>query len=114
MFKAIAAGAMLLVSTGAVQAQDFAGAGHILRGDLAAAERAIQAEQRLVPRDADLLLNLAFVYARTGRQAEARRLYRQVAAQPDELLDLPARRTVRAHAVAAAGLQRLDQQVAAR
>jgi Flp pilus assembly protein TadD len=114
MFRLMTAGVLLLGAATAAQAQDFAGAAQIMRGDLAGAERAIQAEQRLFPRDADLLLNLAYVYARTGRQAEARQLYRQVAAQPDELLDMPAQRTARAHAVAAMGLQRLDRQVAAR
>lgn len=94
--------------------QGFAGAREIARGDYAAAERVIVEQQRLFPRDADLLINLAYVYARTGRQAEARRLYQQVAAQPDELLDLSGQRTAKAHRVAAAGLRRLDQQVAAR
>lgn len=106
--------ALFATGTQASDLQGFAGAKEIARGDYVAAERVILEQQRLFPRDADLLINLAYVYARTGRQAEARRLYQQVTAQPDEMLDMSGQRTVRAHRVAAAGLQRLDQQVAAR
>lgn len=116
MRKLLAVVGAALVATGA-QASDlqgFAGAKEIARGDYGAAERLILEQQRMFPRDADLLINLAYVYARTGRQAEARRLYQQVTAQPDEMLDLSGQRTAKAHRVAAAGLRRLDQQVAAR
>jgi tetratricopeptide (TPR) repeat protein len=116
MKKLLAMVGTVLVAT-AAQASDlqgFAGAKEIARGDYVAAERLILEQQRMFPRDADLLINLAYVYARTGRQAEARRLYEQVVAQPNELLDLSKQRTAKAHRIAAAGLKRLDQQVAAR
>ena len=108
-----AAALAALMATGAA-AQDFSGAAALARGDYAAAERAIAAQQRLFPRDADLLINLAQVYARTGRTAEAARLYREVAAQPDDALDLPDGRVASSHALAGKGLQRLTVALAAR
>ena len=116
MRKLLATVAALAFAT-AAQAGDlqgFAGAKEIARGDYVAAERFITGQQRMFPRDADLLLNLAHVYARTGREAEARQLYEQVRAQPDDMLDLSRQRTVRAHVLAAAGLRALDRQIAAR
>jgi Flp pilus assembly protein TadD len=106
--------ALVATATQASDLQGFAGAKEISRGDLVAAERVILEQQRMFPRDADLLINLAYVYARTGRQAEARRLYEQVSAQPDDMLDMSGQRRVKAHRVAAAGLRRLNQQVATR
>ena len=113
-FREVAAAAALLVATGGTAtAQNFNGAEYLARGDATGAERVIMAQQRLFPHDADLLLNLAAVYARTGRQAEARRMYQAVIAQPDEELDLAGRRTATAHLIAAEGLRRLPVSVAA-
>lgn len=80
----------------------------IEQGDFAGAERILLQELRIHPGRPELLLNLATVYSRTGRQAEARALYRQVLAQSDVLMDLSADRTAGSHAVAVAGLRRLD------
>lgn len=98
---------------GLVTAQSFSGAEHIVRGDLVAAEREIAQERRLFPYDADLLLNLANVYAQTHRRDDARALYRQVLARPNEDLTLADGRSESAHRIAAAALRRLSPEVIA-
>lgn len=113
LMEVAAAAALIVGGAGVAVAQDFSGARQIAAGDYAGAERAITMQQGLFPRDADLMLNLAIVYRRTGRTEEARRLYEAVLTQPDELLDLPNGRTVKAHALANDGLRRLNT-VAAR
>jgi len=80
----------------------------IEQGDFAGAEQTLTQELRIHPDRPELLLNLATVYARTGRKGEARTLYRQVLAQDDVLMDLSADRTAGSHAVAVAGLRRID------
>ncbi len=79
----------------------------IVSGDYATAEKALGAELRIYPNRPELLLNLAAVYAKTGRAAQARALYSQVLAQDDVLMDLPAARVAGSHAVARTGLSRL-------
>lgn len=95
--------AALAGSVGGAEPQDFSGAAPLMQGDYAAAERAIDRELRMFPGSPDLLLNLAIVYARTDRADQARRLYAQVLAQPDEMLD-SGRATMSAHAIARRGL----------
>lgn len=94
------------------QAQSFYGdrvaAVAIAQGDFAGAERTLLQELRIHPNRPELLLNLAAVYAKTGRPGEARNLYRRVLTQDDVLMDLSADRTAGSHAVATAGLRRLD------
>ncbi len=82
-------------------------------GDFASAERRLIAEQRIYPNNSEVMLNLAAVYAGTGRQAQAASLYRQVLAQRDVLMDLDAERSQSAHAIAQTGLERLDIQMTA-
>ena len=85
------------------------------KGDLAAAERVLIGEQRVFPNSPEVLVNLAAVYARTGRAEQAATLYRQVLAQDAVLLDLTADRTVSSHAIAELGMRRLGGlQTAAR
>ena len=95
---------------------DFNGATQILQGDYAAAERVILLQRRMFPADADLLLNLATTYRLSGRTSEARALYRQVLANPDDLMDMPAGASPRSsHRLAAVALVTLDRrQVSAR
>lgn len=94
-------------------AQSFSGAEQIAGGDLAAAEREIGEQRRVFPNDPDLLINLAHIYARTDRLAEARRLYRVVLDRPDEDLVLADGRSAPAHALASEGLRRTTTQVVA-
>ena len=79
----------------------------IAAGDLVRAQRLLEDERRMFPRATDVLLNLAAVYARTGRLADADSLYRQVAAAPDEMLEMPDGGDASAHALAQAGLTRV-------
>jgi Flp pilus assembly protein TadD len=80
----------------------------IVLGNYSAAEREIAQERRLFPHDADLLINLATVYLRTGRVAAARDIYYDVLARPNEELDLPQQGSSWSHTIAASALQRLD------
>lgn len=85
----------------------------LLSGDYVGAERLLLAEQRIYPRRPEVLLNLAALYASTGRRDEALRLYRSVLAQSDTAMDLSAERTASAHAIARTGLDRLNRVVTA-
>jgi thioredoxin-like negative regulator of GroEL len=80
----------------------------IEQGDYAAAEKTLLRELRIHPGRPELMLNLATVYAQTGRQNEAKSLYRQVLAKDNVLVDLSADRTAGSHAVAVAGLRRME------
>ncbi|MBX9795954.1 MAG: tetratricopeptide repeat protein [Sphingomonas sp.] len=97
-----------LGSAGAARAETeyYTGYSQIMRGDYAAAQSMIEKELKAGPRDADLLLNLAFVYTRTGRRAEAAALYRQVLALPDDEM-MSNGGTVMSHDLAERGLKRL-------
>lgn len=87
----------------------------LMNGNYAVAERLLVAEQRIYPRRSEVLLNLAALYATTGRRGEALQLYRTVLAQPDTTMDLSAERTASAHSIARTGLDRLSGvQTAAR
>ncbi len=109
-----AAAALIDAGAGAASAQNFNGAEFIKAGDMAGAERVIMAQRHQFPHDADLLLNLATVYARTGRVIEARSMYQAVMAQPDEELDLLGGRVATAHALATDGMRRLPTDLARR
>ena len=80
----------------------------IAQGDYAGAEKTLLQELRIHPGRPELMINLATVYAKTGRKAEARALFRQVLAQDNVLMDLSPDRTAGSHALAVAGLRRLD------
>lgn len=76
--------AAVVLGAGGAVAQPFNGAAKIGRGDYRAAERELVAARAAHPADVELTLNLAAVYARTGRPQLARTAYRQAAAMPDE------------------------------
>jgi hypothetical protein len=78
------------------------------RGAYAEAEGTLQTELRIHPNRPELLLNLAAVYAKTGRQADARALYARVLGQRDVLMDLTGERTAGSHAIAQTGLRRIE------
>lgn len=102
-----------LALPGLAQAQGFSGAERITQGDLTGAEREIARQRQLFPNDPDLLINLAHVYARTERTAEARALYRTVLTQPDEELTLRGGTAMSAHSLAHEGLRRISAPVLA-
>jgi len=81
----------------------------ILNKDWATAERQLLAGLDKSPDNVFRMLNLAWVYAQTGRKAEAVQLYRQVIdADRDQLAALPSREGASAKALAMAGLTRLE------
>ena len=82
-------------------------ADEIAQGAYADAEAKLQTELRVYPTRPELLLNLAAVYARTGRAIEARRIYTQVLKSDDVLMDLTGERTAGSHLIAQNGLRKL-------
>lgn len=90
------------------QAQERVAAREIVAGSYDKAEARLVTELRARPNQPELLLNLAAVYAQTGRSAQARAIYDQVLAQDEVLMDLASQRTSSSHAIARTGLQRLQ------
>jgi tetratricopeptide (TPR) repeat protein len=84
----------------------------ISAGNYAAAEREIAEQRRLFPHDADLLINLGTIYARTGRVAEARALFRDVLTRENEELTLSQAGSGWSHSIAKNALARLEPVVA--
>ncbi len=80
----------------------------IAAGDYDHAERQLLAEQRIFPARPEVLLNLAAVYARTGRVAEARALYHRVLALKPVTMDVSNGQIAASHAVAQRGIRLLD------
>lgn len=72
----------------------------IAHNNLNAAESRLIAQRAAEPDEPSVLLNLAYVYQRTGRVAEARALYESVLAQPDVLMALGNGRPASSHAIA--------------
>lgn len=111
---AVAAVVCATFATSAV-AQDRTGYRQIAVGDLAGAEATLVAERRIFPDRPELMLNLASIYARTGRTADAAALYRATLAADDVLLELPNGTDASSHALAQAGAAALGAtQVATR
>ncbi|WP_137863852.1 MULTISPECIES: tetratricopeptide repeat protein [unclassified Sphingomonas] len=77
----------------------------IFDGNFSQAEQQLSARLRLDPDQPELLLNLAAVYAQTGRTSQARALYIRVLQQRDVEMDLSADRVSTSHVVANKGLQ---------
>lgn len=87
----------------------------IQRGDYIAAERKLIAEARVFPNKPEVLLNMAAIYAKTGRNAEARALYNRVLALQSVAMDVVDGQVAPSHLVAERGLHRLQSaQMAAR
>ncbi|NIJ18985.1 thioredoxin-like negative regulator of GroEL [Sphingomonas naasensis] len=108
-FALVILAAAPLVAALPAQAQDSAVAStQIVQGDYSAAEAKLLSELRITPDRPELLINLAAVYAKTGRASEARSLYTKVLSSDDVLMDLSAERTAGSHAIAQRGLRRLD------
>ncbi|WP_443970553.1 tetratricopeptide repeat protein [Sphingobium sp. CR28] len=86
----------------------------IQNGDYAAAERVLAPVSQSDASDPARLVNIAMVYARTGRLAEARDALAMVSNAPDETLTLSDGRDVSSRTVAATLLRSLDARYAAR
>lgn len=105
--SALAAGLLVAATPGLASTDDNNGATQIARGDYVAAEAIIRHEQRLFPSDPDLMLNLATVYAHTGRPDEARGMYRAVLDRPDEQLVTGDDQEQSSHAIASKALRQM-------
>ncbi|MES2422156.1 MAG: tetratricopeptide repeat protein [Pseudomonadota bacterium] len=86
----------------------------IAAGDLATAEQRIVAERKIFPQRPELMLNLASVYHRTGRESEARALYAAVLARPEVAMDMPSGAVLSSHDIASRALGHQTQQIATR
>ena len=86
----------------------------IAAGDLSTAEQRIVAERKIFPQRPELMLNLASVYHRTGRDAEARALYAAVLERPAVAMDLPSGAVMSSHDLATRALGRQTQLLATR
>lgn len=75
---------------------------------LAAAERELVTRRAAEPDEPSVLINLAYVYARTNRTADAAVLYERVLALPDVLLALGNGKPRWSHMLANKGLGRPD------
>ncbi|WP_343518268.1 tetratricopeptide repeat protein [Sphingomonas sp.] len=80
----------------------------IQNGDYELAERKLLAEQKIFPAKPEVLLNLAAIYARTGRHAEARAIYNRVLELDPVAMDVADGQVAASHLVANRGLRVLE------
>lgn len=102
-----------VVATPAV-AKDRVGYQAIAAGSLAKAEQTIAAERAIFPDRPELMLNLAAVYARTGREAQARALYGDVLDRAPVAMDMADGSVRTSHELAHVGMSRLTTTMATR
>jgi Flp pilus assembly protein TadD len=95
-----------MLATPAIAA-DRTGYHSIVAGDYAAAEQTLVTERRIFPRRPELMINLATVYARTGRTSEAAALYRAALTSDEVEMAMPDGAVASSHAVAQRGLEKL-------
>ena len=102
-----AVGGALLTTAGLAQSQEQRyGFSAIAKDDLAGAEARLLAQRAAEPNEPSVLLNLAYVYARTGRTDQAMALYRQVLAGENVLMLTGGRQHVWSRDLAQRGLDR--------
>ncbi|NNM77347.1 tetratricopeptide repeat protein [Sphingomonas sp. ID1715] len=95
---------------GAAQTQEQRyGFNAIQRDDLAGAEARLVAQRAQEPYEPSVLINLAHVYAKTGRADQAAALYRQVMAGDNVLMLTGSNHQVWSHDLAQRGLERARQ-----
>ncbi|WP_341207872.1 tetratricopeptide repeat protein [uncultured Sphingomonas sp.] len=86
----------------------------IAAGSLAKAEQTITAERAIFPERPELMLNLAAIYARTGREAQARTLYAEVLDRDAVAMDMADGSVRTSHQLARTGMARLTTAMATR
>ncbi|MFK3889050.1 tetratricopeptide repeat protein [Sphingomonas sp. NPDC079357] len=111
MLSALALG---VVAAMPALAKDRVGYQAIAAGSLTTAEQTITAERAIFPDRPELMLNLAAVYARTGRQAQARALYADVLGREAVAMDMADGSVRTSHELARTGLTRLTTAMATR
>lgn len=90
-------------------AKDRTGYQAISAGDYETAERLLIAERRIFPSRPEFMINLATVYARTGRAVAAAKLYRSTLAVDAVEMAMPDGSVSMSHDVARRGLDRLEE-----
>ncbi|MBW6525949.1 tetratricopeptide repeat protein [Sphingomonas sp. RHCKR7] len=106
--------ALTTIAAAPAAAKDRVGYQAISSGSLAQAEQTIDAERVIFPNRPELMLNLAAVYARTGRASQARSLYSRVLDQAPVTMDLADGSVQSSHLLAQRGLSRLQATMASR
>jgi len=114
LFVLATLGATMPALAASASTTDRTGYTAIAAGDLAMAEQRIVAERKVFPQRPELMLNLASVYHRTGRDSEARALYAAVLERPAVAMDLPSGAVVSSHELASRALARQTRQIATR
>lgn len=110
----VMAGVAVIAATAPAAAQDRLGATQIATGNLTAAEASLNAERAIFPKRPEVLLNLAMIYAKTGRLEAARIYYDRVLALDAVAMDLATGEIASSHLIAERGLARLTTTIAAR
>lgn len=105
---------VLVVAATPALAKDRLGYQAIAAGDLTSAEQTLTAERRIFSTRPEVALNLAAVYARTGRTAEARDLYDDILARDAVDLERGDGSVRSSHDLARAGLTALTPTLVAR
>jgi Flp pilus assembly protein TadD len=102
----LAASAVMIGGAAHAQPANPYGYDQIAAKNLTAAETQLVAQRATEPNEPSVLLNLAYVYKKTNRAAEARSLYDAVLAQPDVLMALGSGKPAWSHTLAMKGLGR--------
>lgn len=106
---AVAAVSLVAGSAAAQTQEQRYGFNAIQRDDFAAAEARLDAARLEQPGEPSVLINLAHVYWKTGRTAQAEALYRQVLARDNVLMLTGSNRQLWSHELAQKGLDRARQ-----
>ena len=107
------AASMLWVSGASAQSQEQRyGFDAIQRDDLIAAEARLIAQRAQEPNEPSVLINLAHVYLKTGRVAQAEALYRQVLESENVQLATARRQPAWSHDLAQRALERTTAMAA--
>ncbi len=102
---------MMMVALVAISAPALAqeyGYQQIADGKLLLAESTLEAARVAEPREPSVMINLAAIYARTGRAEQAQTMYQQVLATDNVLLEMGDHRPAWSHSLARRGLQRSE------
>lgn len=100
-------GAALVATAAGAQTQEQTyGFNAIQRSDLAGAEARLIAQRAAEPNEPSVLINLAHIYTKTGRTAQAEAMYRRVLASDNVLMLTGGRQQSWSHQLARRGLDR--------
>lgn len=97
--------AALVAISGPALAQEY-GYQQIADGKLLLAESTLETARVAEPGEPSVMINLAAIYARTGRTEQAQAMYRQVLASENVQLEMGDHRPAWSHDLARRGLQR--------